>query len=144
MVKVKIFSEVKKYTPEEQGSIVRFLLDNLDGYEDEADNIVKALDFAASEGISFGGFTIVASLEDKIIGVLVLNRTGMKSYMPENKLVYIAVHREHRRLGLGKYLLIRAQNITDGVMSVNIKKSDSTRVFFKKVGFSSEVIELRT
>lgn len=143
MVEIKIFSEVKRYTTEEKGSIVHFLLDNLDGYEDNPDNIAKALDFAASEGVSFGGFTIVASLESKIIGVLVLNRTGMKSYMPENKLVYISVHKEHRKLGLGKYLLTRAKNITEGVISVNLRKKDTSIDFFKKIGFSSDTLELR-
>ena len=39
---------------------------------------------------------------DKIKGFVVMNKTRMKGYIPENTLVYIAVHQELRGQGVGK------------------------------------------
>jgi hypothetical protein len=41
----------------------------------------------------------VSYLENEISGAVVVNQTGMKDYIPENILVYIATDKNHRGKG---------------------------------------------
>ena len=63
-----------------------------------------------------GGFVLVASENDKILGVVIMNQTGMEEYIPENILVYIAVHRDYRGKGLGKNLMKESMVYTKGTL----------------------------
>jgi predicted N-acetyltransferase YhbS len=49
---------------------------------------------------------IVVGIDDnKIVGVVILTNTGMKDFIPENILVYIAVDNSQRGKGYGKKLM---------------------------------------
>ena len=55
---------------------------------------MKAINYSLSKGITPGGFVVVGRDEGVIVGAVVVNKTGMEGYIPENILVYIAAHRE--------------------------------------------------
>jgi hypothetical protein len=48
------------------------------------------------------GGNIVVGIDDNKIGVVILTNTGMKDFIPENILVYIAVDNSQRGKGYGK------------------------------------------
>ena len=94
--------EIKEIrTPADLGELTKqefidFLYEHLDSFGDSKSAIEKAIDYAFSEAEGKGGFLLVAYYDNEIAGALVMNETGMSEYVPENILVYVAVHSKHR------------------------------------------------
>lgn len=143
MVQTKVFDTKNKPSREEKESFIDFLYDNLEEYGDPKPDIEKAVNYALKETISFGGFILVSLLEDEISGVVVVNQTGMKDYIPENILVYIATHKKLRGKGIGKVLMQKTIDHTNGSIALHVEPKNPARFLYEKVGFSSKYIEMR-
>jgi [ribosomal protein S18]-alanine N-acetyltransferase len=102
MMKINIYNPETKPGTEEKNEIVDFLHEHLEQYRDSKPDITKAIDYALKEYHSFGGFVMVARENSEIACAVVVNETGMKGYIPENILVYIATHKNHREKGLAR------------------------------------------
>ena len=144
MSKTIVFNSDNKPTLTEKTNIINFLFENLQEYGDPASDIEKAIDYALQEGTSsFGGFVLVAYKDDIIVGAVVINQTGMKDYIPENILVYIATHRKHRGKGLGKKLVKEAINISEGNIALHVEPNNPAKHLYEKLGFSNKYLEMR-
>ena len=143
MMKTKVFDTTNKPSSNEKENIVNFLYDNLQEYGDPKADIEKAINYALKETASFGGFILVSYLENEISGVVVVNQTGMKDYIPENILVYIATHRNHRGKGIGKELMKKTIDIAEGSIALHVEPENPARFLYEKVGFTSKYIEMR-
>lgn len=143
MVQTKVFDTKNKPSREEKESFIDFLYDNLEEYWDSKPDIEKAVNYALKETISFGGFILVSLLEDEISGVVVVNQTGMKDYIPENILVYIATHKKLRGKGIGKVLMQKTIDHANGSIALHVEPKNPARFLYEKVGFSSKYIEMR-
>lgn len=82
--------------------VIGFLFNHLDEYGDARQDIAKCMGYALSGAEGKGGAVLVAREGDTVVGALILNNTGMSGYIPENILVYIAVHGSQRGKGVGK------------------------------------------
>src|SRR5690606_15481946 len=89
---------------EEENAIAQFLVKHLEHYGDPLSDIQKAMDYALGRGQKPGGLILVAKEKQKIVSSLILNETGMSSYIPENILVYIATDSAERGKGIGKQM----------------------------------------
>lgn len=143
MTETKVFDTTNKPNLEEKEALINFLFDNLQEYSDPKSDIEKAVNYALKETPSFGGFIVVSYLENEISGVVVVNQTGMKDYIPENILVYIATHRDHRGKGIGKLLMQKTVDISEGSIALHVEPNNPARFLYEKVGFSSKYIEMR-
>lgn len=143
MIQTKIINAVNKPNLKEKEALINFLFDNLQEYGDPKSDIEKAVDYALKETTSFGGFILVSYLEKEISGVVVVNKTGMKDYIPENILVYIATHKEHRGKGIGKVLMQKTIDLAKGSIALHVEPENPARFLYEKVGFSSKYIEMR-
>ncbi len=143
MVETKFFNVTNKPNSKEKESIISFLYENLQEYGDPKSDIEKAVDYALKETTSFGGFLLVSYLENEISGVVVVNQTGMKDYIPENILVYIATHKMHRGKGIGKELMKKTIDFAKGSIALHVEPENPARHLYEKVGFSSKYIEMR-
>ena len=143
MVETKVFNPTNKPNSTEKESLIDFLFDNLQEYGDPKSDIEKAVDYALKETTSFGGFILVSYLENDISGVVVVNQTGMKDYIPENILVYIATHKNFRGKGIGKGLMQKTIDVADGNIALHVEPENPARFLYEKVGFSSKYIEMR-
>ena len=143
MIQTKVFNTKNKPNSEEKVSVINFLYDNLQEYGDPKSDIEKAVNYAINEIDSFGGFIVVSHLEDIISGVVVVNRTGMKDYIPENILVYIETHKIHRGKGIGKQLMQKTIDLAIGSIALHVEPENPARFLYEKVGFSSKYIEMR-
>ncbi len=143
MAETKVFNITNKPDLKEKESLIDFLFDNLQEYGDPKSDIEKAVDYALKEIISFGGFILVSYLENEILGVVVVNQTGMKDYIPENILVYIATHKNHRGKGIGKKLMQKTIDLAKGSIALHVEPENPARYLYEKVGFSSKYIEMR-
>ncbi|NLZ94985.1 MAG: GNAT family N-acetyltransferase [Bacteroidales bacterium] len=143
MSKTIVFNSDNKPTLTEKENIINFLFENLQEYTDPASDIKKAIDYALQETPSFGGFVLVSYLNNSIVGAVVINQTGMKDYIPENILVYIAIHHQHRGKGLGKKLVKEAIETAEGNIALHVEPNNPARHLYEKLGFSSKYLEMR-
>lgn len=139
----KVFNSVNKPTIGERTDLVNFLFENLEQYGDPKPDIEKSVQYALKEVPSFGGFVLVSYEGDQISGAVVINETGMKDYIPENILVYIATHKDMRGRGIGKALMRGTIELTKGNIALHVEPDNPARFLYQKVGFTSKYIEMR-
>ncbi len=140
---VNIFTPEQKPTDEEYTSIANFLKRHLEEYGDALADIKKAMDFALTMEDSFGGKIIVKYLDEQIVGAVVINQTGMKDYIPENILVYIAVHHDYRGRKLGKELMNKAIEVSEGNIALHVEPDNPAKFLYEKIGFTNKYLEMR-
>ncbi|MEX0882063.1 MAG: GNAT family N-acetyltransferase, partial [Cyclobacteriaceae bacterium] len=111
---IEILSGIDKATYSQKLEIADFLFEHLDQYGDPHEDIMRCLDYALGQSVDKGGFTVTAKENGKIVGAVVMNKTGMSGYIPDNILVYIAVDASQRGKGLGKKLMTAAIKMANG------------------------------
>lgn len=142
-------TEIKKFTPsnklnsKEKENVIDFLFTNLEQFGDPKADIEKSINYALQEYTSFGGFILVSYEGSEITGVAVVNQTGMKDYIPENILVYIATHTKFRGKGIGKQLMQQTIENANGSIALHVEPDNPARFLYEKFGFTSKYIEMR-
>ena len=143
MIKTQIFDAVSKPSNSEKTEIVNFLYEHLQEYGDEKKDIQKAIDYSIKEFGSFGGFVMLIKDNNETIGAAVFNQTGMGGYIPENILVYIAIHKDYRGKGLGKKLMQKAIKYSNGDIALHVEASNPAKHLYEKLGFTNPYLEMR-
>ncbi len=143
MVKTQVFNTENKPSLEEKEEIINFLFEHLEKYGDPKSDIRKAIDYALMETKSFGGFVATVYNEGVVIGAVVVNHTGMKDYIPENILVYIAIHNGFRGSGLGRKLMKQAIELAEGDIALHVEPDNPARFLYESLGFASKYVEMR-
>ena len=121
--------------------IAEFLFTHLEQYGDKTQDILKCIDYVMNP--SKGGTIIIGVDDNKIVGVVILNNTGMKDYIPENILVYIAVDNSQRGKGYGKKLMQKAIESTNGSIALHVESDNPAFHLYKKLGFTNKYLEMR-
>jgi len=124
-------------------SLIEFLHANLDRFTDDRASIANALEYAFSTEPGKGGFVLLAYQESELVGVVVMNRTGMKGYIPENYLVYVATNRSRAPLGAGAELVRRALSESRGDVALHVEPDNAARRLYDQLGFDETYIEMR-
>ncbi|MFD2244878.1 GNAT family N-acetyltransferase [Pontibacter ruber] len=123
--------------------VLDFLFNHLDEYGDAREDIAKCMEYALSDAEGKGGTVLVAREHDKVVGALILNNTGMSGYIPENILVYVAVHNSQRGKGVGKRLVQLAIENTSGSIALHVEPQNPARHLYEKLGFTNKYLEYR-
>jgi [ribosomal protein S18]-alanine N-acetyltransferase len=118
-----------------------FLYEHLVPFGDKREDIIKAIQYALDHGR--GGLILVYHKEEEILGVVVLNATGMEGYIPANILVYIAVHPSLRGQGLGRTLIEKALALTQGGVALHVEPDNPARRLYERLGFTNKYLEMR-
>lgn len=143
MSEVKVFDETNKPSQLEKREIVQFLYEHLENFGDSKEDIEKALNYAIKESNSFGGFVLQSFDEEKTSSVVIVNQTGMKGYIPENILVYIATHNQLRGKGIGKKMMLKAIEVAEGNIALHVEPDNPARFLYEKIGFTNKYLEMR-
>ena len=143
MLEIKTYRQENKPNEHEKNNILDFLFKNLEQYGDPRQDIEKCLQYALQETPSFGGFVLTAVLEDQIVGAVIVNQTGMKDYIPENILVYIATDANKRGKGIGKTLMQHAIEQTEGNIALHVEPDNPAKKLYEKLGFTNKYLEMR-
>lgn len=130
--------EHEKYN---NNKIVDFLFNHLDEFGDKKEDILKAIQYSLNP--AKGGFVLVGIENDKIIGAVVVNNTGMEGYIPSNILVYIAVDGNYRGKGVGKQLMQEAIKNTTGGIALHVEPNNPAKFLYEKLGFTNKYLEMR-
>ena len=126
----------KTFTDEK---IVDFLHEHLDEFGDSKEAIQKCLNYVHDRG----GFIVLGTVNDEIKGAVVVNETGMEGYIPENILVYIAMHRDQRGKGNGKKLMQEAIDKARGSIALHVEPNNPAKFLYEKLGFTNKYLEMR-
>ena len=123
--------------------LVRFFHEKMKPYHDEADDVRRGLDYALSDQPGRGGVVLLAELHHKLVGGLVMLNTGMKGYVPEYLLLFVAVHPESRGRGIGEKLIRQALERVDGAVKLHVEPDNPALRLYQRIGFESKYLEMR-
>lgn len=122
---------------------IDFLFEYLDKFGDPKPAINKCLDYAFSKKEGLGGFALAAFEDEKLMGALIMNKTGMEGYIPENILVYVAVHRDARGKGFGRQICEKSIEMADGDVKLHVEYDNPAKRLYERIGFTNKYAEMR-
>lgn len=128
-------------TQERKDKIAKFLFQHLDQYGDPLDHIQKAMNYALSDHP--GGFVTAVTENDEVVCAVVVNRTGMSGYIPENILVYIATAESQRGKGIGKRAMQHVIDKAEGDIALHVEPDNPAKRLYENLGFSNKYLEMR-
>lgn len=143
MSTIETLSPIDQATHPQKLEIADFLFQHLEQYGDPKEHILRCLHYALDQAGDKGGFVVMAREAGKIVGTVVVNKTGMSGYIPENILVYIAVDASQRGKGLGKKLMSTAIGMAEGDIALHVEPDNPAKILYEKLGFTSKYLEMR-
>lgn len=145
MITIQKYSDKNRTNANQKQEIVQFLFTHLEQYGDPEKDISDAIDYALGFENKPGGHVITARNEETqhLVGAVVVNKTGMIGYIPENILVYIATDKEVRGKGIGKSLMQEAIDSSQGDIALHCEPENPAFHLYKKLGFTSKYLEMR-
>ncbi len=123
--------------------IAGFLKKSLEQYGDTTEAILKCISYAYGDRPGQDGFVLLAYDAKQILGAVVINDTNMGDYIPEHILVYIAVDPKTRGMGVGKELMKRAIQHTNGDIALHVEPDNPAKYLYEKFGFTNKYLEMR-
>lgn len=140
--------ELRVITPEETlsqteiSTLTSFLFDHLEQYGDQPAAIEKAILYANGKHTP-GGYVMELLEDGALISVAVINKTGMRDYIPENILVYLATHKDKRGQGLGSQLMEKMTELIEGDIALHVEPENPAKKLYEKFGFANKYLEMR-
>jgi len=122
---------------------VGFLFKHMGRFGDPLPDIQKCLDYAFSAEKSEGGFALAAFYEGKLVGALVMNKTGMSGYIPDYVLVYVAVHESFRGKGFGRQIIEKSFTQCDGAVKLHVEYDNPAKRLYERIGFKNKYADMR-
>ena len=123
--------------------LARFFHESLKPFEDPVSDIDSGIDYALSSEPGRGGFVLIAESAGHLAGALVMLRTGMKGYVPENLLLFVAVAPSMRGKGIGAMLVRKGVQISDGDVKLHVEHANPAKRLYYRLGFTSKYAEMR-
>lgn len=142
---IKKWDEKHPLTTKEQKELVDFLFTYLQEYGDAKTAIDACINYAMNRmgDRPTSGTVFSAYIQDELAGVAVLNETGMKDYIPENILVYLATHSNYRGRGIGATLVKEVINSCTGNIALHVEHDNPAKKLYEKLGFTNKYSEMR-
>lgn len=126
----------------EASAVIRFLRDHVNDSNEQ--HIRDAIDYALKLKPSFGGFVLVAKVENEIVACVVANRTGMEGYSPDHIFVFAAVHADlQEKEDTMQTVLQKALSYTGGHVAMHVTPNHPEMQILQDAGFRAEYLELR-
>lgn len=123
--------------------ISEFLFEHLDQYGDPRADIEKAMNYALARDGKPGGSITITTVDDEVVCGIVINKTGMKGYIPENILVYVATAQSQRGKGIGKRMMQYVIEKTEGDIALHVEPDNPAKNLYEKLGFTNRYLEMR-
>lgn len=143
MIDYEYYKNSQDVSTETEQQITNFLFTHLEQYGDAKADIQKCVDYALGRDAKPGGILFTAKDNNVMVGAVIINFTGMKGYIPENILVYIATHNGYRGQGIGKKLMEMAIEQTDGNIALHVEPDNPAKMLYEKMGFTNKYLEMR-
>lgn len=143
MKKQELYTPYTGLTILEKSMLINFLEANTENGHFSKSEIAEAVECAVKERASLGGFILSLKEENELLGVIVVNATGMENRNPKHRLSLFAVARSHRHNGIAKSLLERAVQQVGNDLAIQLEPGNGEVAFFEKLGFKEKYVEMR-
>jgi len=124
-------------------TLATFLHRSLHPYQDTLPDIRRGLDHARSTAPGQGGEITLALQGRRLVGTVVVLKTGMSGYVPGHLLLFVAVDPSLRGQGLGGRLVQRAVKGCDGDIALHVEYDNPAKRLYERLGFRSKYAEMR-
>jgi ribosomal-protein-alanine N-acetyltransferase len=124
-----------------RAALVEFFHTTMKPYEDKPADIDRALAYAFDP--QRGGFLVLARLDGRLAGALLMLATGMSGYVPENLLVFVTVTPDLRGRGIGRRLIEHSIAQCSGSIKLHVEWDNPARRLYERVGFTTKYAEMR-
>ncbi|MFA5574708.1 MAG: GNAT family N-acetyltransferase [Brumimicrobium sp.] len=144
MIEIQKWDDKSPMSTQKFEEINQFLYKYLQEYGDPKEDIANAMCYSLNENKKeTSGFVLAAYSNNEIVGAAVINETGMGGYIPENILVYIATHAQHRGKGIGKSLMEATIQNCKGAIALHVEPDNPAKKLYEKIGFKNKYLEMR-
>lgn len=143
MVKHTLYNAFTKVPMYERASLIDFVQKNTENNEVSTQMIKEAVDYAVKEIPSFGGFVITAKEADKMVGAIVVNKTGLNGGNPKHRVVYLAIHPDQRQGKIGAELIQKSIQLAKGDISLRVSYESDSIELYRTLGFETKYVEMR-
>lgn len=140
---IKTFDAYSKLSFMDMNRITNFLYEHSGEYRDSKSAINKSLLYAMKEIPGLGGYVFILEQQKEVLGVLVINKTGMNEYIPENILVYQVVNKNYAESAIRDKLINYAITYCKGDIALYINIESPDLGWFENKGFKFRNIEMR-
>ncbi len=137
--RIDSFDQVPAWITRSQ--LVDYLHTTMKPYEDKPNDILRALEYAFSP--ERGGFLMLVRLEGTLAGALLMLKTGMSGYVPENILLFVAVTPSLRGKGVGRRLIEHSIEQCSGSVKLHVEYDNPARRLYERIGFTTKYAEMR-
>lgn len=126
----------------EKQSLVEFLCSHAAGAHQSA--VQEALDYALKRKPSFGGYILTTWEGRKIVAAIVVNRTGMEGFSPNNLCSYVAIdgHCADQE-DILQQLIEKAIIHANGDLALHLEPDHPALRIYQRLGFRAQYLELR-
>jgi DNA-binding MarR family transcriptional regulator/GNAT superfamily N-acetyltransferase len=123
--------------------LAEFIYENIKPYEDTLSDTRQAVNVAIDPDRPKGAFILLAEVERKPVGALIMLRTGMEGFVPENILLMVCVHPSMRGKGAGGAIIRKGIELADGDVKLHVEYDNPAKQVYEKIGFTSKYAEMR-
>lgn len=107
-LELELFTPFDKPTFSTANQIVGFIYEHTtESARRNKDDIRKSMEYALKERMSLGGFVVIVRKDHQIVGVSVLNKTGLEGIMPDYILSHMAIDSESGLENIREQLLLK-------------------------------------
>ena len=138
---VRDFDDLPSWLTPDQLAV--FLHKSLKPFEDSLPDVRQGIKDALSPEAGEPGFILISEEDKKPLGALVMLRTGMAGYVPENLLLWVAVDPAARGQGIGSKLINRSFELADGDVKLHVEYDNPAKRLYERLGMTSKYAEMR-
>lgn len=144
MLEIKEIYKLEDFTQQlTKQEFIDFLHTHLDRFGDPKDQIELSIDYALSAAEGKGGFLLAGYYDGKLVGGLVMNKTGMSGYIPDNILVYVAVDASLRGKGIGAQIINKSFELAEGDVKLHVEYDNPAKRLYERLGMTNKYAEMR-
>ena len=105
--------------------------------------IAKAIQYSTKEIPGLGGYVFVLEEQGEIMGLMVVNKTGMGDYIPENFIAFLTVRKGEKDKGVAQKLMDYALQYCKGDLAIHIEGQGKQMDLLKENSFRLTHMEMR-
>ena len=120
-----------------------FMYESLKPYEDPLPVVRQGVTDALEPKHLEPGFVLLAEMDKQVVGGLIMLRTGMSGYIPENFLLMVAVDPITRGKGVGSQIIRKAFETADGDVKLHVEYDNPAKRLYERLGMTTKYAEMR-
>jgi len=137
MTSTKLYNSFPRISYQKKAALIKFVCDYQEGTCLNKSTITHLVDYALKEISSFGGFLVTEETEEEVLGIMIVNNTGMEGYMPNNLIVASAFLPNIGKEGSKKRILQKIMYVTRGDTALFIKNTYQQKSYLANLGIKT-------